>query len=141
MKALLTVILASVILGGVFVGGAEAGDKRGKNNRRVDARHYRDYDNADYKRYRGNRYVRAHDVVVVRDYYRPYYRPVPRGVRAHYYRGGYLPVGWRTRVVPVPVYYEPQFVPVPYGYHRGFIDGHVVVHNSNGFILDIAAVF
>ena len=70
-----------------------------------------------------------------------HYRPVPRGVRANYYRGGYLPVGWRTRVVPVPVYYEPQFVPVPYGYRRGFIDGHVVVHNSNGFILDIAAVF
>ena len=63
---------------------------------------------------------------------RPYHR---------YYRGGYLPTGWRTRVVPVPVYYEPQFVPVPHGYHRGFIDGHVVVHNSRGFILDIAAVF
>jgi hypothetical protein len=30
---------------------------------------------------------------------------------------------------------------VPHGYRRGFIDGHVVVHNSNGFILDIAAVF
>ncbi len=140
MKALLTVVIAGVLLGGVFANSAEAGDGRGKN-RRVDARHYRDYDNDDYRRYRGNRYVRQRDIVVVRDYYRPYYRPVPRGVRAHYYRGGYLPAGWRTRVVPVPVYYEPQFVPVPYGYRRGFIDGHVVVHNSNGFILDIAAIF
>ncbi len=104
MKALLTVVIASVLLGGVFVNGAEAGDKRGKHNKRVDARHYRDYDNDDFRRYRGNRYVRERDIVVVRDYYRPYYRPVPRGVRANYYRGGYLPVGWRTRVVPVPVY-------------------------------------
>jgi Ni/Co efflux regulator RcnB len=140
VKALLTVVIAGVLLGGVFVNSAEAGDKRGKH-RRVDARHYRDYDNDDYRRYRGNRYVRQRDIVVVRDYYRPYYRPVPRGVRARYYRGGYLPVGWRTRVVPVPVYYEPHFVAVPHGYRRGLIDGHVVVHNSNGFILDIAAVF
>jgi hypothetical protein len=44
-------------------------------------------------------------------------------------------------VVPVPVYLEPEFVPVPYGYHRGFIDGHAVVYNSRGFILDISAVF
>ena len=85
-------------------------------------------------------YIRGRDVVVIRDYYRPYYRPVARPYH-RYYRGGYLPTGWRTRVVPVPVYYEPQFVPVPHGYHRGFIDGHVVVHNSRGFILDIAAVF
>ena len=104
MKALLTVVIAGVLLGGVFANSAEAGDGRGKN-RRVDARHYRDYDNDDYRRYRGNRYVRQRDIVVVRDYYQPYYRPVPRAVRAHYYRGGYLPVGWRTRVVPVPVYY------------------------------------
>ena len=88
--------------------------------------------------YRGG-YFRPHDVVVIRDYYRPYYRPVPYPYR--YYRGGYLPPGWAKRVVPVPVYLEPQFVPVPYGYHRGFIDGHAVVYNSRGFILDIAAVF
>ena len=76
---------------------------------------------------------------MIRDYYRPYYRPVPYPYR--YYRGGSLPSGWRTRVVPVPVYLEPQFVPVPYGYSRGFIDGHAVVYNKSGFILDIAAVF
>jgi len=46
-----------------------------------------------------------------------------------------------SEVVPVPVYLEPQFVPVPYGYSRGFIDGHAVVYNKSGFILDIAAVF
>ena len=132
VKALLTVILAGVLLGGVFTSTAEAGDRRGKH-RRVEARYYHD---GGY--YRGG-YFRPRDVVVIRDYYRPYYRPVPRAYR--YYRGGYLPAGWRTRVAPVPVYVEREFVPVPYGYHRGFIDGHAVVYNSRGFILDIAAVF
>jgi hypothetical protein len=138
VKRLLTVIVAGVVLGGLFASTAQAGDRRG-SHRRADARYYRDYDRDDYRRYRGNRYFRQRDVVVIRDYYRPYYRPVPRGYR--YYRGGYLPAGWRTRVVPVPVYVQRDFVPVPYGYQRGFIDGHVVVHNSRGFILDIAAAF
>ena len=131
MKRLLTVIVASVLLGGVFASTADAGDRRGKHGRN-DARHYRE---ARYDR----GYARPHNVVVVRNYYRPYYRPVHNPYR--YYRGGYLPPGWRTRVVPVPVYLEPQFVAVPYGYNRGFIDGHAVVYNSRGFILDISAVF
>jgi len=133
VKALLTVMMAGVLLGGVFADRAEAGDhgrgKRGHGN----PRYYRDSGN-----YRGG-YFRAREVVVIRDHYRPYYRPVPNPYR--YYRGGYLPPGWRTRVVPVPVYLEPQFVPVPYGYNRGFIDGHAVIYNKSGFILDIAAVF
>jgi hypothetical protein len=139
VKRLLTVILAGVVLGGVFASTAEAGDRRG-NHRRHDSRNYREYDRNDYQRYRGRTYYRPRDIVVIRDYYRPYYRPAPR-VAYRYYRGGYLPGGWRTRVVPVPVYLEPQFVAVPRGYNRGFIDGHAVVYNSRGFILDIAAVF
>ena len=144
MKALLTVLMAVVLLGGVFADRAEAGDrghgKRGHGN----ARYYRDGGNYRGGTYYGGAYYRGgyfrpHDVVVIRDYYRPYYRPVPYPYR--YSRGGYLPPGWRTRVVPVPVYLEPQFVPVPYGYNRGFIDGHAVVYNKSGFILDIAAVF
>jgi hypothetical protein len=136
VKALLTVMMAGVLLGGVFADRAE----RGHGN----ARYYRDGGNYRGGTYYGGAYYRGgyfrpHDVVVIRDYYRPYYRPVPYPYR--YSRGGYLPPGWRTRVVPVPVYLEPQFVPVPYGYNRGFIDGHAVVYNKSGFILDIAAVF
>ena len=135
MKALLTVIVAGVLLGGVMATNANAGGHgRGKHGR-SEARYY------DGGHYPDSHYFRGRDVVVIRDYYQPYYRPVPRGVPYRYYRGGYLPPGWRKRVVPVPVYLEPQFVPVPYGYHRGFIDGHAVVYNSGGFILDIAAVF
>ena len=131
MKRLLTVIMAGVLFGGVLATSAEAGD-RGRGRRGREVRYYRDGGH-----YRG--YARPRNVVVVRNYYRPYYRPVPYAYR--YHRGGYLPPGWRTRVVPVPVYLEPQFVAVPHGYHRGFIDGHAVVYNSRGFILDISAVF
>lgn len=135
MKALVTVIMAGVLVGGVFADRAEAGDHgRGKRGRVV----YRDGGHYHAGYYRGA-YFRPHDVVVIRDYYRPYYRPVPYPYR--YYRGGYLPPGWAKRVAPVPVYLEPQLVPVPYGYRRGFIDGHAVVYNSRGFILDITAVF
>jgi hypothetical protein len=134
VKRLLTVIMAGVLLGGVLASTAEAGDRRGGKHGRRDARHYRD---GGY--YRG--YARPHNVVVVRNYYRPYYRPVAVPYGYHYYPGGYLPPGWAKRVVPVPVYLEPEFVPAPYGYRRGFIDGHAVVYNSRGFILDIAAVF
>jgi hypothetical protein len=144
VKALLTVMMAGVLLGGVCADRAEAGDRGHGKRGRNDARYYRDggyYRGGTYIRggYYGGGYFRPRDVVVIRDYYRPYYRPVPYPYR--YYRGGYLPPGWARRVVPVPVYLEPQFVPVPYGYHRGFIDGHAVVYNKSGFILDIAAVF
>jgi Ni/Co efflux regulator RcnB len=133
VKRLLTIIMAGVLFGGVLATSAEAGD-RGRGRRgRAEVRYYRD------SGYRGG-YFRPRDVVVIRDYYRPYYRPYHRPAY-RYYRGGYLPPGWRTRVVPVPVYVEREFIPVPYGYHRGFIDGHAVVYNSRGFILDIAAAF
>lgn len=137
MRALLTVIVAGVLLSGtVFADRAEAGDRRGRGPKRgrVEARHYGDG-------YYGDRYFRGRDVVVIRDYYRPYYRPVPRGIRASYVRGHYLPPGWRHRVVPVPVYLEPSLGHVPYGYHRGVIDAHAVIYNSSGLIIDVAAIF
>jgi hypothetical protein len=130
--------MAGIVFGGVFATTAEAGDRR--DRRRNDARYFRDYDRDDFRRYRSRNYYRPRDIVVIRDHYRPYYRPVPRAAY-RYYRGGYLPPGWRTRVVPVPVYVERGFLPVPRGYQRGFIDGRAVVYNSRGFILDIAAVF
>jgi hypothetical protein len=39
------------------------------------------------------------------------------------------------------VYVERGLPPVPRGYRRGIIDGHVVVHNASGFILDVAVLF
>jgi hypothetical protein len=85
------------------------------------------------------RYFGARDVVVVRNYYRPYYRPAA----AHrvYLRNAYLPFGWERRIVAVPVYVERQLAPLPYGYTRGVIDGQLVVHNNRGLIVDVAVLF
>ena len=155
MKSLLSVMIAVALLGGtVFVDRAEAGDKRRGRNSRVEARYERGdrYDRGDsYYRgdrsyrgdryYRGGRYYRDRDIVVIRDYYRPYYRPLPPGLRHRYYRSGYLPNGWARRIRPVPVYVERELVVVPHGYRRGLIDGHAVVYNDRGFVLDVALVF
>ena len=132
MKSLLSVMIAGALLGGtVFVDHAEAGDRRrGSTNRRVEVR----YEQRDG-------YFRGRDVYVIRDYHRPHYRPVPHGLRHRYYRTGYLPAGWAKRMRPIPVYVERDLYAIPRGYRRGIIDGHVVVHNDRGFILDVAVLF
>jgi hypothetical protein len=149
VRSLMSVMVTGALLGGtVFVSDAAAGDKkRGHGGAEIRCeRHDRGYyrDDADHRNdryYRGDRYYRDHDIVVIRDYYRPYYRPLPPGLRHRYYRAGYLPPGWAKRMRPVPVYLEPELVVVPHGYHRGVIDGHAVVYNDRGFILDVAVLF
>jgi hypothetical protein len=149
VRSLLSVMVAGALLSGtVFVSHAEAGDKKRGHGRadvgyeRYDRGYYRDdRDYRDDRYYRHDRYYRGHDVVVIRDYYRPYYRPLPPGLQKRYYRGGYLPPGWAKRVYAVPVYVEREMVVVPHGYHRGIIDGHAVVYNDRGFILDVAVLF
>ena len=79
MKSLLSVMVAGALLGGtVLADHVEAGDKRRGHGREVqyeryDSRYYRDsrvY--RDDQHYYGDRYYRERDVVVIRDYYRPY---------------------------------------------------------------------
>ncbi|MGH9255846.1 MAG: hypothetical protein ACRD3C_14895 [Vicinamibacterales bacterium] len=133
MKSVLSMVIAGVVLSGaVFVGQAEGGDRRNRSAvRRVEVR----YD------HRGDRYYRDRDIVVIREYYRPYYRPLPPGLRQRYYRTGSLPPGWAKRMRPVPVYIEPELVVLPRGYRRGIIDGHAVVYNDRGFLIDVAVLF
>jgi len=137
VKRLMFVALTGALLGGALVGNAHAGEKgRGHDhNNHHGHRHDRIERRVDY------RYVGPRDVVVVRDYYRPYYRPLPRGVRHVYARDGYLPYGWERRIVAVPVYVERRMAPLPYGYSRGVIDGHLVVHNNRGLVVDVAVLF
>ena len=147
MKRVLSLLLAGIVLSGtVFVSRADAGGKKDKHGRYVYSRYDDRYDRRYYdRRYDGRRYdgryFRPRDVVVIRDYYRPYYRALPPGLERRYYRGGYLPPGWARRVRPVPVYLEPELVVVPRGYRRGLIDGRAVVYNDRGFILDLAVLF
>lgn len=131
MKSIVSVVLAVALLGAtVFVGAADAGDRRHGHKQ-----------GGAYYGYADHGYIRPYEVVLIREYYQPYYRPLPPGLAKKYYRTGHLPPGWAKRMRPVPVYIERQMVPVPYGYHRGVIDGHVVVHNGSGFILDVGVLF
>ena len=151
MKSLMSVMLAVALLGGTLCAGhAEAGDKRRGHGHDRDEIRYERYDHGYYRddrdyrddrHFHGDRYFRDRDVVVIRDYYQPYYQPLPPGLRHRYYRAGYLPPGWAKRVRPVPVYVERDLVVVPRGYRRGVIDGHAVVYNDRGFILDVAVLF
>jgi hypothetical protein len=137
VRSLATIMIASALLSGtVFVDLADAGEKRRDHRRTAVA-----YDRHPHGYYTNDRHVRDRDIVVIRDYYRPYYRPLPPGLRHRYYGAGSLPPGWAKRIRPLPVYVERELVAVPYGYHRGLIDGHAVVYNDRGFILDVAVLF
>jgi hypothetical protein len=133
-------IAGAVLSGTVLTPPAEAGDRRkGSKHSRVEVRYGDRYDHYRYSRH--DRYFRDRDVVVIRDYYRPYYHPLSRGLQHRYYRTGYLPPGWAKRMRPVPVYVERELVAVPHGFHRGIIDGHAVIYNDRGFMLDVAVLF
>jgi len=138
VKRLLFFALTGALLATAVTDNAYAGD-RDKGSKRRDDRHHdnghRHHDRRDV------RYLESRDVVVIRDYYRPYYRPLPRGVHHVYYRNGYLPYGWAKRIRPVPVHVVRDLHPLPYGYSRGIIDGHLVVHNTHGLIVDVAVLF
>lgn len=144
MKALITLVLAGVLLGSVgFPNRAGAGDRNEWKHRRGDDRrsHDRHRDRGDARFGRRDRYFVEREVHVIREYYRPYHRPLPRGIRHKYYRTGYLPRGWAKRMRPVPWHIERNLVVLRHGHHRGIIDGHAVVYNSRGLIVDIAVLF
>jgi Ni/Co efflux regulator RcnB len=138
MKPLICSMLAFVLLGGATVGVSVAeadGRKHWKHRHHDDGDHDDDRD-----RGRRGRYVSQREVYLVREYYRPRYRHEPRP-RHGYHRSGYLPRGWHRRVRPYPVYLERDLIALPRGYRRGIIDGHAVVYNGRGLILDVAVLF
>ena len=136
MKPLICAMLAGVLLGGatIAVEDAEAGGRKRWKHR--GARYERGY--YDDHHYRGP-YFSHREVHVIREYYRPRFRHFPP-VRRHYYRRGYLPPGWHRRIQPYPVFVR-DVVVLPRGYHRGIIDGHAVIYNSRGMIIDVAVLF
>jgi hypothetical protein len=138
MKPLICAMVAGVLLGGATIGvdEAEAGGRKHRKYRAAyDDRYY--YDDDHYDR---GRYFTHREVYLVREYYRPRYRALPPGLRRHYYRRGYLPPGWHHRIEPYPAYMR-DVVVLPRGYHRGVIDGHAVIYNSRGMIIDLAVLF
>jgi hypothetical protein len=140
---MMTVMLAGVLLAGVaFPNRVEAGDRdRDRKEWKHGRGHDRDGDRRDARFGRRDRYFVEREVHVIREYYRPYHRPLRPALRHHYYRTGYLPRGWAKRMRRVPVHIERDLVVLPHGYHRGIIDGHAVVYNARGLIVDVAVLF
>jgi hypothetical protein len=81
------------------------------------------------------------DVVVVREHYAPRYRSLPKGLQKKYAKHGHLPPGWQKKMEPLPVVIEREMVVLPAGYRRGVFDGHMVICNSSGTIIDVAVLF
>jgi Ni/Co efflux regulator RcnB len=142
VKRLMSVVLAGVLLGSVgFATPLEAADRdRDRKEWKHRRAHERDR-GREFRFGRRDRYFVDREVHVIREYYRPHYRPLPRGLRHKYYRSGYLPRGWAKRIRPIPLYVQRDLVVLPHGYHRGIIDGHAVVYNSRGLIIDLAVLF
>ena len=143
MRPLFCAVVAGVLIAGATIaaGDVEAGGrKRGKHHRGSEYGVYYDgHERRGY--YDDDRYFSRHEIHLVREYYRPRYRALPPGLRKHYYRRGYLPPGWQHRIRPYPVYVEREVVVLPGGYRRGIIDGHAVIYNGRGLILDVAVLF
>lgn len=141
MRSLICVMLAGVLVGGASFGAQDAEARGPKYKRKYadDRRYDRRDDDRRYARARHGRYFSNREIYLVREYYRPRYRYAPGPVR--YYRAGYLPRGWHRRMRPYPVFVEREVVVLPHGYRRGIIDGHAVVYNSRGLIVDVALLF
>jgi hypothetical protein len=143
VKSLITLALTGVLLGGAALATEVEARDGGRDRKEWKHRRSEERDRGrdDYRFGRRDRYFVDREVHVIREYYRPYHRPLPRGVRQRYYRSGYLPHGWTKRIRRVPVYVERELVVLPHGYHRGIIDGHAVIYNSRGLIIDVAVLF
>ena len=140
MKCMLSVMLATVVLcGSTIAATAEAGPqghgkKVGKHQEPrviVESPQPREVVN----------YFAPRDVTVIREYYRPFYQPLPPGLEKKYYRTGTLPPGWQKKIHPLPAYIERDLYVLPAGYHRGIIDGRAVVYDPRGVIVDLAVLF
>jgi len=130
VKRLMSFVAAGAIVCSIFPAAAEAAGQ-GRGHGRAEVRQ-------DQRR---GGYFSDRDVVVIREYYRPYSRTLPPGLAKKYRRTGQLPPGWAKRMRPVPVYLERDMVRLQRGYHRGIIDGRAVVYDGRGVIVDIAVLF
>lgn len=82
------------------------------------------------------------DVRVIRDYYAPRYRVLPRGLQKKLARTGQLPPGWQKKFEPFPSAVERRLVALPQGYRRGVVDGHAVIFDDRTHVLlDVAVLF
>lgn len=84
----------------------------------------------------------SRDVEIIREYYRPRYRNLPRGLQKKLARTGQLPPGWQKKMEPFPVELERRMVALPSGYQRGVFDGHAVIYKpGTSIVIDATILF
>ncbi len=83
----------------------------------------------------------THDIEIIRHYYAPKRGKLPPGLEKKYARTGQLPPGWQKKMEPLPASIERQCAALPAGYRRGVIEGHAVIYNSRGTIMDVSVLF
>jgi hypothetical protein len=81
------------------------------------------------------------EIQLVRTHYAPRFRNLPPGLQKKLARGGTLPPGWQKKVEPFPATLERRLTRLPADYSRGVIDGHAVIVNARGMIIDVAVLF
>jgi hypothetical protein len=132
VKRLVAVTIVGLLLGGVVLGA----DKGGKQKKRKHAVAHAEGSSVNVHVAFGTR-----EVEVLRTHYAPRYRSLPPGLAKKYARTGQLPPGWQKKMEPMPVVIERELVALPAGYRRGVIEGHAVIYNSSGMIIDVAVLF
>lgn len=137
MKHLISGTIAVLLLAGVPVGATkpDKANKHGKKTGPIQA------DGGDRASAAIHVVFGTGEIQLVRSHYAPRYRNLPPGLQKKLARDGSLPPGWQKKMEPFPVTLERGLTPLPIGYSRGVIDGHAVIYNSRGMIIDVAVLF
>jgi hypothetical protein len=134
VKRLVAVTIVGLLLGGAVLDAGKGGKKKHKGDKHavVHESHSSVHVNIAW----GTR-----EVEIIRSHYAPRYRSLPPGLAKKYARTGQLPPGWQKKMEPLPVAIERELVVLPAGYRRGVFEGHAVIYNSSGLIVDVAVLF
>jgi hypothetical protein len=127
-------VLAALLLAGATLDGQGRGNGRGKN--KVVA-----HDGGGGARTETHVVFSTHDVAIIHEHYAPQRRNLPPGLQKKYARTGQLPPGWQKKMAPMPVVVERRLPPLPVGYHRGVFEGHAVIYQPGGVIIDATVIF
>jgi hypothetical protein len=81
---------------------------------------------------------RQQDKPRLRQHFQSQLAHVDRHNRPHVVVGAYLPSGWQTYIVPVPVEVVTYLPPPPEGYELAFYNGYIIVYDPlSGLILSV----
>ena len=134
MKRLVAATIAGLLVGGVVLNADKGSKKKHKEAKHAVAREHGTSVNVHVT-------FGTREVEVIRTHYAPRYRNLPPGLAKKYARTGQLPPGWQKKMEPFPVVVERELVVLPAGYRRGVFEGHAVIYNSSGMIIDVAVLF